>query len=358
MSVRTKKYAGLNVFNKGTTFETIGMATDHVVYGYDNKELIGTVTGSDDSADQIDVTINAGITLVAGQTIMIGDRTGVDTTIDYSAGALVAGSGFDVANAGAGIGSTGIQIENSKGAGYLNIANDTSGLSVPLYRRTGRLVYTDMGSAAAPITVETEQVVIHPVAAAISAKSNQFISVRLKSKNGVAYDAAATDADVGGIMINLDRIILMYEGALSTTSATADDWVIWYDTSKTNNAGLDSPFVQILECETSLDGTEEFFVNHIGGLGAFLDMKKLSVNGQMVDFPDISVSGVVRTKNVVSAVQAQNTGTTAFKAGTGATANDTIMKIKGSGKHGFSVLVVDDTLAEVVGKTDATNLLE
>ena len=37
---------------------------------------------------------------------------------------------------------------------------------------------------------------------------------------------------------------------------------------------------------------------------------------------------------------------------------DTIMKIKGSGKHGFSVLVVDDNLSQVVGKTDATNLLE
>jgi len=358
MQVRTKKYAGLNVFNKGTTFEHIGMATDHVVYGYDNKELIGTVTGSDNSADQIDITLNTGVTLIAGEVIMIGDRTDVDTTIDYSAGALTAGAAFTVANAGAGTGSTGITIEVSKGAGYLSVDNDTSGLTVPLYRRTGRLVYTDMGSAAAPITVNTEQVVIHPAGDAVSAKSNQFISVRLKSKNGVAYDAAATDADVGGIMINLDRIILMYEGALSTTSATAEDWVIWYDTSKTNNAGLDSPFVDILECETDLDGTEEFFVNHIGGKGAFLDMKKLSVNGQMVDFPDISVSGVVRTKNVVSAVQAQNWGTTAFKAGTGASPNDTIMKIKGSGKHGFSVLVVDDTLSEVVDKTDATNLLE
>ena len=37
---------------------------------------------------------------------------------------------------------------------------------------------------------------------------------------------------------------------------------------------------------------------------------------------------------------------------------DTIMKIKGSGKHGFSVLVVDDTLSEVIAKTDSTNLLE
>jgi len=358
MSVRTKKYAGLNVFNKGATFENIGMSTDHVIYGYDDLEHIGTVTGSDNSADQIDITLNTGVTLISGQVIMIGDRTDVDTTIDYSAGALNAGAAFTVANAGAGTGSTGITIELSKGAGYLSVDNDTSGLTVPLYRRTGRLVYADMGSAAAPITVNTEQVVIHPAGDAVSAKSNQFISVRLKSKNGVAYDASATDADIGGIMINLDRIILMYEGALSTTSATAGDWVIWYDTSKTNNAGLDSPFVDILECETSLDGTEEFFVNHIGGKGAFLDMKKLSVNGQMIAFPDISVSGVVRTKNVVSAVQAAATGTTAFIANTEATAGDTIMKIKGSGKHGFSVLVVDDTLSEVVGKTDATNLLE
>ena len=43
MSVRTKKYAGLNVFNKGTTFENIGLSTEHVIYGYDSKELIGTV---------------------------------------------------------------------------------------------------------------------------------------------------------------------------------------------------------------------------------------------------------------------------------------------------------------------------
>lgn len=355
MSVRTKKYAGLSVMNKNTTFQNIGMSTEHVIYGYDDLELIGTVTGSDDSADQIDIALNTGVTITAGEIIQIGARTSVDTTINYSAGDLSAGSGFCIASVAT---ATAITIENSKGSGYLNITNDTSGLSVPLYRRSGRLVYADMGSAAAPITLVTEQVVTHPAVAAINLKSNQFISVRLKSKNGVAYDASATDADIGAVMINLDRIILMYEGALSTTSATADDWVIWYDTSKTNNAGLDSPFVEILECETALDGTEEFFVNHIGGLGAFLDMKKLSVNGQMVDFPDISVSGVVRTKNVVSAVQAEAAGRASFVANTEASPGDTIMKIKGSGKHGFSVLVVDDTLSEVVGKTDANNILE
>lgn len=355
MSVRTKKYAGLSVMNKNTTFQNIGMSTDHVIYGYDDLELIGTVTGSDDSADQIDITLNTGVVITAGEIVQIGERTSVDTTIDLASSALESGLAFCIAAVAT---ATAIQIEASKGSGYLNIANDTSGLTVNLYRRTGRLLYADMGSAAAPITVETEQVALHPAAAAIHQKSNQFHIARLKSKNGVAYDASATNADIGAIMLNLDRIILMYEGALSTTSATADDWVIWYDTSKTNNAGLDSPFVEILECETSLDGTEELFVNHIGGLGAFLDMKKLSVNGQMVDFPDISVSGVVRTKNVVSAVQAESAGTASFVANTGANPADTIMKIKGSGRHGFSVLVVDDNLSQVVGKTDATNLLE
>jgi hypothetical protein len=343
------------VNNNGTTFENIGMSTEHVIYGYDNKELIGTVTGSDDSADQIDITLNAGVSITAGEIIQIGDRTAVDTTIDYSGGTLESGQAFCIAAVAT---ATAITIEASKGSGYLNITNNTSGLTVPLYRRTGRLVYADMGSAAAPITLETEQVTAHPTAARISTLSNQLMNVQLKSKNGVAYDAAAADSDKSGLMINLDRIILMYEGALSTTSATADDWVIWYDASKTNNAGLDSPFVDILEVETALDGTEELFVNHIGGKGAFLDMKKLSVNGQMVDFPDISVSGIVRTKNVVSAVQATAAGRSSFIANTGATAMDTIMKIKGSGKHGFSVLVVDDNLSQVVGKTDSTNILE
>ena len=355
MSVRTKKYAGLNVFNKGTTFENIGLATEHVIYGYDDKELIGTVTGSDNSSDFLDITLTAGVVITAGEIIQVGNRTSVDTTIDLASTALDSGLAFAIQAVSS---ATEIKIETSKGSGVLAINNDTTGLSLPLYRRTGRLVYADMSSPAAPITLLTEQHVNHPGVGRVSDLSNQLINVQLKSKNGVAYDAAALDGDKSGLMINLDRIILMYEGALSTTSATADDWVVWYDTSKTNNAGLDSPFVHILEIETSLDGTEELFVNHIGGKGAFLDMKKLSVNGQMVDFPDISVSGVVRTKNVVSAVQALTSGTTAFIANTGATAMDTIMKIKGSGKHGFSVLVVDDTLSEVIGKTDATNLLE
>ena len=355
MSVRTKKYAGLNVFNKGTTFENIGLATEHVIYGYDDKELIGTVTGSDNSSDFLDITLTAGVVITAGEIIQVGNRTSVDTTIDLASTALDSGLAFAIQAVSS---ATEIKIETSKGSGVLAINNDTTGLSLPLYRRTGRLVYADMSSPAAPITLLTEQHVNHPGVGRVSDLSNQLINVQLKSKNGVAYDAAALDGDKSGLMINLDRIILMYEGALSTTSATADDWVVWYDTSKTNNAGLDSPFVHILEIETSLDGTEELFVNHIGGKGAFLDMKKLSVNGQMVDFPDISVSGVVRTKNVVSAVQALTSGTTAFIANTGATAMDTIMKIKGSGKHGFSVLVVDDTLSEVIAKTDSTNLLE
>ena len=355
MSVRTKKYAGLNVFNKGTTFENIGLATEHVIYGYDDKELIGTVTGSDNSSDFLDITLTAGVVITAGEMIQVGNRTAVDTTIDLASTALESGQAFAIQAVSS---ATEIKIEASKGSGVLAINNDTTGLSVPLYRRSGRLVYADMSSPAAPITLVTEQHVNHPAVGRVSDLSNQLMNVQLKSKNGVTYDATAADTDKSGLMINLDRIILMYEGALSTTSATADDWVVWYDTSKTNNAGLDSPFVHILEIETSLDGTEELFVNHIGGKGAFLDMKKLSVNGQMVDFPDISVSGVVRTKNVVSAVQALTAGTTAFIANTGATAMDTIMKIKGSGKHGFSVLVVDDTLSQVIGKTDATNLLE
>lgn len=355
MSVRTKKYAGLNVFNKGTTFENIGMATDHVIYGYDSIELIGTVTGSDNSSDFLDITLNAGVVITVGEIIQVGDRTGIDTTIDLASTSLDAGLAFSIQAVSS---ATEIKIEASKGSGALALNNDTTGLSLPLYRRTGNLTYADMSSPAAPITVVTEMVASHPAAGRISTLSNQLINVQLKSKNGVAYDAAANDGDKSGLMINLDRIILMYEGDLSTTSATADDWVVWYDTSKTNNAGLDSPFVHILEVETSLDGTEEFFVNHIGGKGAFLDMKKLSVNGQMIAFPDISVSGVVRTKNVVSAVQATATGTSSFIANTEAAVGDTIMKIKGSGKHGFSVLVVDDTLSQVVAKTDATNLLE
>ena len=62
--------------------------------------------------------------------------------------------------------------------------------------------------------------------------------------------------------------------------------ILFYDASKTNNAGFDSPFIHILEVETSSDGVLEDFIQHIGALGGPENFESLTVNGNTVNFPD------------------------------------------------------------------------
>jgi len=120
---------------------------------------------------------------------------------------------------------------------------------------------------------------------------------------------------------------------------------MFYDASKTNNAGFDSPFVHVLESETSINssGVLEDFVEHIGALGGPENFESLTVNGNTVNFPDQSASGIVRLKNVVNA----------YESG-----SKSYLKLKGMGKGGFDTLIVNDTLANLVASTDATNIVE
>jgi hypothetical protein len=100
-------------------------------------------------------------------------------------------------------------------------------------------------------------------------------------------------------MINLDRVILTYEGNIDG-GASADDWATFYDTSNNNFAGLDSGFVDYLQIETSLDGLATSFIQHMGAITAVSDLASLNVNGNIVAFPDTSLSGLVRCKNISS----------------------------------------------------------
>jgi len=138
------------------------------------------------------------------------------------------------------------------------------------------------------------------------------------------------------MMINLDRAILVYEDG----SGSNDFWM-WYDASNTNHAGFDSPFVDFLQINEDFgDGTTvTYFIDHIGGKGGPESLLSLTVNGNTVSFPDVSASGLLRLKNVISA----------YESG-----GDTYLLMKGSGKNGLDTLVIDDSLSNVVGSTEAS----
>ena len=216
------------------------------------------------------------------------------------------------------------------------VQNDESGLALKSYLVQGEIIYADPAQGGAPIKLRIVEPCVNVADGfGVSAKSGQLRAVEVNKKNGVAYDAV-TISEVN-LLVNLDRVILTYEGG--SLGASADDWMVFYDASNTNFAGLDSPFVDILEVETSLDGLQTSFVQHMGGKTAVSDFASLTVNGRVVAFPDTSLSGFVRLKNICSGFD-------------NASSKAQIL-IKGSGKIGFDTLALDEAISTAVASTES-----
>ena len=204
--------------------------------------------------------------------------------------------------------------------------------------------------------------------------SNQLIASTLNKKAGVDYDpveltlrsdetealdSTAINSRPNNVLLNAHRMILAWEGGLaSSSSAQADDWVIWYDYSRTNRAGLHSPFCSLLELEAIAGGsgvfdqTEEIFIGHIGGKTAFIDATHLIVNGRKIDMPDTSASAIVRLSSVAKVIEPGTAPTLGF------TANKGTIVLQGDGKPGLNFLVTNNDITALVAKTDATQLSE
>lgn len=322
ISVPAKKYGFEDyTIEEAAGYKTIGLSTEHIIYARDIETKIGATAAQTASNNSITLTAHG---LKANDAIYFSaEIEPVNILADrvYFVKAVVDADNFSVSDT---IGGT----EQA-------IAGDDT-VAANIFRVEAEVTYADSTVSGRPIEVLLNRGVIrlNHAGDTITALSAQLLPVDINEKNGIAYSGTANN-----LVINTDRVILAYE------SGSADDWTVFYDASRTNNAGLDTPFVDILEVETSLDtaGNKVRFVNHIGALGGPENFESLTVNGNTVVFPDQTASGYIRLSSVVNAYEASS---------------KSYLKVKGMGKPGFDTLIVNDTLANVVGSTDATNIVE
>lgn len=322
ISVPAKKYGFEDyTIEEAAGYKTIGLSTEHIIYARDIETKVGATAVQTASNNSITLTAHG---LKANDAIYFSaeiEPTNILADRVYFVKTVVDADKFSVS-------------DTIGGSEQAIAANDT--VAANIFRVEAEVIYADNTMPGRPIEVLLNRGVIRQNHAGntITALSAQLLVVDVNEKNGVAYSGTANN-----LVINTDRVILSYE------SSSADDWTTFYDTSKTNNAGLDTPFVEVLEIETSLDlaANKVRFINHIGALGGPENFESLTVNGNTVAFPDTTASGYIRLSSVVNAYEASS---------------KSYLKVKGMGKPGFDTLIINDTLANVVGSTDATNIVE
>ena len=319
----------------GTTLaeaKTMMLSSEHIIYGTNVETLMSvTLTGGAGASNTFTFSGQTGLT--AGEYVRVGNVGDGVATMDVLSSDLVAGTIFKVKDINSGNNPT---MQTDEAGTTATVQNTESGLALKSYLVQGEIIYADPAQGGAPIKLRIVEPCVNVADGfGVSAKSGQLRAVEVNKKNGVAYDAV-TISEVN-LLVNLDRVILTYEGG--SLGASVDDWMVFYDASNTNFAGLDSPFVDILEVETSLDGLQTSFVQHMGGKTAVSDFASLTVNGRVVAFPDTSLSGFVRLKNICSGFD-------------NASSKAQIL-IKGSGKIGFDTLALDEAISTAVASTES-----
>tara|TARA_Y100000004_G_scaffold90265_1_gene101217 strand:+ start:1173 stop:2156 length:984 start_codon:yes stop_codon:yes gene_type:complete len=323
ITVPVKKYDGVDYTkSESAGYKTVGLSSDHVIYARDIETLVGATAQQTAADNSITLTAHG---LKANDAIYFSaeiEPTNILADRVYFVKTVVSADKFSVTD--------------TLGGSEQSIAgNDT--VAANIFRVEAEVIYADTCTNTRPIKVTLNRGLIRLNHAAENAPalSKQFFVIDCNKKNGVSFSGTASN-----LVINTTRVILSYN-----TTNGGDDWNMFYDASKTNNAGFDSPFVHVLESETSINssGVLEDFVEHIGALGGPENFESLTVNGNTVNFPDQSASGIVRLKNVVNA----------YESG-----SKSYLKLKGMGKGGFDTLIVNDTLANLVASTDATNIVE
>ena len=355
ISVSVLKYGHEEFGTTKAAAKTMLLSTEHIIYGTNVETLMDvTLTGGAGASNTFTFSGQTGLT--AGDYVRVGNVGNAVATMDVLSADLIAGTIFKIKDINGGSNPTMSMDESGTTA---TTQNSESGLALEAYQVQGELLYADTQNNGRPIVIRTVEPCVNMTdGRGVSSKSNQLRAVEINSKNGVVYDAD-TISEVN-LMINTDRVIMTYEGAIAAGAATdrlgtlaggasADDWATWYDASNTNCAGMDSPHCDILNVETSLDALKTSFLQHLGGL-TVSDMATLTVNGNVVAFPDTSVSGLVRCKNIICG---HDSRAVVVGPGDGAAlvADKAQIKLKTYGKPGYDTLALDETITVAVAST-------
>jgi len=333
ISVRVLKYGHEEFGTTDADAQTMMLSTEHIIYGTNVETLMDvTLTGGTAASDVFNFSGQTGLTTNEYIRLAnVGDSVGA---LDVGGSDLTPGIIYKVKDVNGGDNPT---LQANEAGLTVDVTTGATGLTLEAYRVQGELIYADTQNNGRPIKIRTvEPCVNSDNVFGVAMKSTQLHILELDMKNGVTYDADTITEN--NIMLNTDRVILTYEDANAS-----GDFNVWYDTSNTNKAGLDSPFCDFLNINHDWDTHPEDFINHIGGVTNLASLTRLTVNGNLVAFPDISASGLIRLDNIASA----------YELGT-----DTYIKLKGSGKPGWDTLIISDTLAQTVAMTDATHIVE
>ena len=340
ISVNVLKY-GHEEF--GTTLadaKNMILSTEHIIYGTNVETDTGVdVTTATASTDAVATGADHGIT--NGEYVRIGSVGDSVGTFDIASSDYVPGTIYKVKATG----STGLFLHGTEAHYDANtkqdITTDGSSLSLDLIRVQGEILYADTAgqNGGRPIKIRTVEPCVHVVNGfGVSSKSAQLISLDCEVKNGVSFAKPAEQVRSEDLMVNTKRAILAYEDG-----SESDDFIVWYDTSNLNKAGLDSPFVDNLTVDFNFGDNNEVFVDHLGSITDLTDLGTIKVNGRTINFPDQSASGLVRLSNIASAHQNAD--------------SRAVLKFNGQGKPGWTEVVVVDTIAQTVAKTDSSNTI-
>jgi len=335
ISVSVLKYGNEEFGTTAADAKTMMLSTEHIIYGTNIETALGIdATVATAATDALTITAHG---LTNGEYIRVGDVGDAVGNFDIASSDFVAGNIYKQKITGA----DNVFLHGSE-AHYdadtkQDITTGATGMTLPVYRVQGKILYADTMGGGRPIEIRTVEPCVNVADGfGMSSKSGQLRAVEVNTKNGVAYDAD-TISEIN-LMINLDRVIMTYEGDMAG-GASADDWATWYDKSNTNHAGMDSAHVDMLQIETGLDGLQTSFTRHMGGKTAVSDLASLTVNGNSVAFPDTALSGFVRLSNIVSGY---DNGSSKAQ-----------ILVKASGKHGYDTLALDEAIATAVASTES-----
>ena len=335
ISVSVLKYGNEEFGTTAADAKTMMLSTEHIIYGTNVETALGiNATVATAATDALTITAHG---LTNGEYIRVGDIGDSVGNFDIASSDYTPGKIFKQKITGA----DNVFLHGSE-AHYdadtkQDITTGATGMALPVYRVQGKILYADTMGGGRPIEIRTVEPCVNVADGfGMSSKSGQLRAVEVNTKNGVAYDAD-TISEIN-LMINLDRVILTYEGNISG-GASADDWATFYDKSNTNHAGMDSAHIDMLQIETSLDGLQTSFTRHMGGKTAVSDLASLTVNGNSVAFPDTAQSGFVRLSNIVS--------------GFDNSSSKAQILLKHSGKHGYDTLSLDEAIATAVDSTES-----
>jgi hypothetical protein len=323
----------------GTTLadaKTMVLSTEHIIYGTNVETDTGIdVTTATAATDAVTTGSAHGIT--TGEYVRIGNIGDSVGTFDIDSSDYVPGNTYKVKATGA----TGLFLHLTEAHYDANTKQDIttngSSLTLDLIRVQGELIYADTQNGGRPIKIRTVEPCVNMATTdnlGMASKSGQLMLLDCEKKNGVKFDKPSDILYSKDILLNLDRFILAYEDANAS-----GDFIVWYDCSNTNKAGMDSSHVDILQIDNDFDTMNERFVNHLGGKTALSSFKSLTVNGNTVAFPDVSASGLVRLSNIASAHE-------------NAAGNDLHIKLRGANKPGWDTLIVDEKADASVALTE------